>query len=504
MDQVHRLGRGALDVVDDEHQRRARGVGGEEALERDEGARLELRRRLGQRLDDRRVGEGDAEELRDEVRDLDRARSGHQLGDGGGEARARRSRVHRLGQPEALAQQALERGEGRRARPARGGREHARAAGAELLGQLLDEARLADARRPGERDERDLAARRLRDHRRQPLELGLAADEARRLRVARRLFDQIVVVEQLGFVVGGIGVERRGNGLGVERRRHSVENRGCGVENRGCGAESGRCGVENRGRGVENRGCGVENRGRGVENRGYGVENRGCGVEKRGCGVENRGYGVENRGYGVEKRGCGVENRGYGVEKRRCGVENRGCGVENRGRGVENRGCGVENRGRGVENRGRGVENRGCGVEKRGCGVENRGCGVENRGPGVENRGYGVESRRHGVRSRRRHQLAAAGRTLERTIDGCPACATRRRQLGSAAFAARRTRLVGICAGGAVHGDGFQVSAHDGRTARVRESDAASIDLAGSPLGRRASPRPDCRPTSPWPLESDS
>jgi hypothetical protein len=215
MNQVHRLRRGALDVVDGDAQGRARRVGGEEALERDEGARLELRRRLGQRLDDGRVGVGHAEELRQKMRDLHGARRRHQLGDGRSDASAPDLRRHRRRQVEAPAQQALPGGERRRARPARGREQKARARAGERAPELLDEARLADAGRPGERDEGDLAARGIFDDRAQPLELRAASDEAGRLRIARRLLDEIVIVEQFLVGIGEIGAERRRHALGA-------------------------------------------------------------------------------------------------------------------------------------------------------------------------------------------------------------------------------------------------------------------------------------------------
>ena len=199
------------------HQRRARGVGGEQPLERDEGARLELRRRLGQRLDDGRVGEGHAEQLRDQVRDLERARR---------RARARRRRRRGARGRSPASSTASGRSAGatgaptRRtaARPARprGANEHARAARRRACAPAPR--RAASCRRPtvpvsATNATSPRAA--LLDDRGQPLELRLASDEARRLRIARRLLDRARVVEQLVVVVDELGAERRRHALGA-------------------------------------------------------------------------------------------------------------------------------------------------------------------------------------------------------------------------------------------------------------------------------------------------
>ena len=101
VEQVHGLRRRAFDVVDDERERRARGVGGEEALHRDERARLELSGRLRERLHDWAIREGQPEELREQVLDLDRARRADGFLDAACDLGARDLVVLALGDAEA-------------------------------------------------------------------------------------------------------------------------------------------------------------------------------------------------------------------------------------------------------------------------------------------------------------------------------------------------------------------------------------------------------------------
>ena len=225
------------------HQRRLGGVGGEQALERDEGARLELRRRLGQRLDDGRLGVAARRAAAREVRDLDRARPRHQLGRPPRRgARAPSSGAIAAVSPKRCAQEALERGERRRARPARRRHQHARArlrgersapssSTSRVLPTPAGPVSATNATSPRERALDDRVSR---------SSCGLAPDEARRLRIARRLLDQIAIVEQLLVDVRELGAERRRHALGAAgsrtARRHRRRRAPQATHERGNGA----------------------------------------------------------------------------------------------------------------------------------------------------------------------------------------------------------------------------------------------------------------------------
>ena len=89
------------------------------------------------------------------------------------------------------------------ARPARA--RPARPAGVQLLRQLLDEPRLADAGRPGERHEaRPRRARASLTIACSRSSCALRPTKRVGLRIARRLLDQIVVVEQLALVIDAL------------------------------------------------------------------------------------------------------------------------------------------------------------------------------------------------------------------------------------------------------------------------------------------------------------
>ncbi len=144
-----------VEVLEAQDQRRDGGVGGQEAAQGQEGARLELLRRVGQRGQHLAVGERHAHHVGEQVRGLGDARRRHDPRHRGQDAGAALVEPVAGRQPEASRQQAGERGE-QDAGSVGGADQEADVGprGRRGAGQLLDGAALAHARLAVEQRER--------------------------------------------------------------------------------------------------------------------------------------------------------------------------------------------------------------------------------------------------------------------------------------------------------------------------------------------------------------